>query len=168
MINQALLDLSQWCEKGIAPAPTSSYSIEDYGQVVLAPTADERKGIQPVVEAMVGDGAKRIETPAGEPVEITVIATVPEGYGSIVKAVWADGKILKPDLMDVAELFTIEQDMCAAQRSESGSQIKFTQQFIYDSPGVYFPTVKVSSQREGKADVYTLIDNLDRVRIVVK
>lgn len=168
MINQALLDLSQWCEKGIAPAPTSSYSIEDYGQVVLAPTADERKGIQPVVEAMVGDGAKRIETPAGEPVEITVIATVPEGYGSIVKAVWADGKILKPDLMDAAELFTIEQDMCSAQRSESGSQIKFTQQFIYDSPGVYFPTVKVSSQREGKADVYTLIDNLDRVRIVVK
>lgn len=168
MVNQALLDLSRWCEKGIAPAPTSGYAIEDYGQVVLAPTAAERHGIQPVVTATVGGGKKRIEVAPGEPVEIEVVTIVPEGYGSVVKAVWADGKVLKPDLMDAAELFTIEQDMSTAMRSDSGSRIKFTQRFAYDSPGVYFPTVKVSAQRTGLNDPYTLIDNLDRVRIVVK
>ena len=45
VLQQALLDLSDWCEKGIAPAATTNYKIVD-GQVVLPPTANERKGIR--------------------------------------------------------------------------------------------------------------------------
>lgn len=168
IINQALLDLSQWCEKGIAPSPTSSYTIEDYGQVTLFGDADNRHGIQPIVNATVGNGEKRIEVKPGQPVVITVEASAPKGYGSIVKAVWADGKVLKPDLMDSTQLFTIEQDLKDAVPSDGTDKIVFTRTFTYDKPGTYFPTVKVSSQRDALNDPYTLIDNLDRVRIVVE
>ena len=48
VLQQALLDLSAWVEKGVAPAASTNYKIVD-GQVVVPATANERHGIQPVV-----------------------------------------------------------------------------------------------------------------------
>lgn len=85
-----------------------------------------------------------------------------------MKAEWADGKVLKPDLMDSRELFTTPQQLDRANYSADGARVTFSHKFTYDTPGTYFPTVKVWSQRHGTTDPYTMIDNLDRVRIVVK
>lgn len=169
ILTQVLLDLSDWCERGIAPAQTTNYQVEQIGQIVPAERANARKGIQPVAHATVNNGQKRIEIKAGEPVTIHVLAEVPQGYGRVVQADWADGKLLKPDYMPAKELFTTQTDLRRATYSADGSTMEFDQTFTYDQPGTYFPTVRIMSQRNGDLkDKYTLIENLDRVRVVVK
>ena len=74
VLQQALLDLSAWVEKGIAPAATTNYKIVD-GQVVVPPTAEERKGIQPVVTVK-ANGGKRADVKVGEPVTFTAVVEV--------------------------------------------------------------------------------------------
>lgn len=179
ILTQALLDLSDWCERGIAPAQTTNYEMQQIGQVVAAENANDRKGIQPVAHATVfsplsplvggARGGKRIEVKAGEPVTIHVLAEVPQGYGKVVKADFADGKVLKPDFKPAKELFTTQADLRKAKYSDDGCTVEFDQTFTYDQPGTYFAAVRVMSQRKGDLkDKYTLIENLDRVRIVVK
>ena len=51
-LQQALRDLAAWVEKGVAPPSSTNYRIED-GQVIVAATAAERRGIQPVVRLRV-------------------------------------------------------------------------------------------------------------------
>jgi hypothetical protein len=46
---KAMDDLIAWVEKGIAPAPSTEYSLDALNQVVLPPAAAARKGYQPVV-----------------------------------------------------------------------------------------------------------------------
>ncbi len=46
---QSLLDLAAWVEKGIEPLPSSNYEYAN-GQIILAKTAKERCGVQPVAE----------------------------------------------------------------------------------------------------------------------
>lgn len=58
--HQALQDLAAWVENGTAPPATTGYQIKD-GQVVLARSAKDRHGIQPVVNS----GALR-DTPRQE------------------------------------------------------------------------------------------------------
>ncbi len=86
VLQQALLDLSAWVEKGIPPAATTNYKIVD-GQVVVPPTADERKGIQPVVMVK-ANGSKRADVKVGEPVTFTAEVEVPKGMGKVVAASW--------------------------------------------------------------------------------
>src|SRR3954453_3035790 len=50
ILNQALRDLAAWVEKGVPPPASTSYRIVD-GQVIVAPTAAERNGVQPVVSS---------------------------------------------------------------------------------------------------------------------
>ena len=97
VLQQALLDLSQWVEKGIEPAPTTRYTIED-GQVVLPATAIEREGIQPTVNLSVGKG-KMIQAKKGKKVNFFADMQVPKGTGEIVIVEWdfeGDGPIAKP------------------------------------------------------------------------
>ena len=87
----------------------------------------------------------------------------------MVKADFADGKVLKPDFKPAKELFTTQADLRKAKYSADGCTVEFDQTFTYDQPGTYFAAVRVMSQRKGDLkDKYTLIENLDRVRIVVK
>lgn len=169
IVCQALLDLSDWCEKGIAPAKTHNYRLEQLGQVVLPADANERRGIQPVAYATVGDGQKKITVKVGEPVTIHVRANVPQGYGKVVKADWTFNKDGKPDMKPANKVFTHVTDLRKARYSEDGCQVEFAETVTYDQPGTYFPAVRIASQRNGDAkDFYTYIENLDRVRIIVK
>jgi len=166
---QALLDISDWCERGIAPAETHRYHLEQLGQVVLPADADSRKGIQPVAHATVADGQKRIEVRVGEPITIHVSADVPQGYGRVVEAVWTFNKDGKPDMLPANKVFTHNTDLSKAKYSTDGGHVEFSETVSYDQPGTYFPAVRISSQRTGnQRDHYTRIENLDRVRIVVK
>jgi hypothetical protein len=53
----------------------------------------------------------------------------------------------------------------AVERPKATLTVQQTHQF--DTPGVYFVAVKVTSQRDGVDNVFTKVQNLDRVRVVV-
>lgn len=148
VLQQALLDLSDWVERGIEPSPSTNYTIED-GQVIVPESAIARAGIQPVAQLKV-NGKKRVDIQAGKKVKFKVDVELPVNTGRIVAVKWdfqGDG--------------TFEQQSTAG-KGKAKAKHKFTK------AGTYFPTVRVISQREGDADTpYTRIQNLDRVRVVV-
>ena len=167
VLQQALLDLSRWVEKGIEPALSTDYRIEN-AQVIVPETANERRGIQPVVNISILDddksglvthNGKRIDTRRGATVEFKVVAEVPAGQGKVMLAqISYDGK-------DYSE----EIDLSQAVYSADGCKVEFTIRHQFNDKGTHFPTVRVASQREvNPSSPFTRIYNLDRVRVVVK
>jgi hypothetical protein len=156
VLQQALKDLSQWVEKGIEPMPSTNYEVID-GQVVLPKTAKERRGIQPVVNILV-KGKKKITVQAGQKFEVTATVEIPPQTGKIVSAQWD---------FDGAGTFPIQQKDMIFNEKLGRVTLKMTYKFT--KKGTYFPTLKVASQREGNVNTpFTLIQNLDRVRVIVK
>jgi hypothetical protein len=175
VLQQALLDLSDWVEKGIAPAASTNYKVVD-GEVVIPPTANERKGIQPVV-LVKANGSKRAVVKIGETVTFTAIVDVPEHMGKLVTAVWNfDG--LSPDFKKkigdlhgwnfvTSGVFPVSTKWVAVNKT--GARVRLTTTYRFSKPGTYFPALRVASQRQGNANTsFTRIQNLDRVRVVVK
>lgn len=84
--HQALLDMADWCEKGIAPVPSTNYRVND-GQIEIPAGAAERGGLQPVTDAY-ANGKKCVTVKAGEAVVFTAdIETLP-GAGKVTAAAW--------------------------------------------------------------------------------
>jgi hypothetical protein len=155
---QALLDVSDWVERGVAPSKTSNYVVDE-GQVILAEDGQNRGGIQPVPYATV-NGRERADVKPGEKVTIHVVVDVPKGTGKVVKADWC---------LDDTKQFTLPVDLSAVKYSADGEHVEFDTTISYDRTGTYFPTVKVYSERKGDANTtYTRIANLGKVRVVVK
>jgi len=171
ILQQALLDLSVWVEKDIAPAATTQYKIEE-GQVIVPPTANERKGIQPVVTLM-ANGGKRAEINAGQSVTFTAEVEVPEKMGKVVAAAWNFEGLSKEVEKQSGWSFENSDEFPVAAKvspaKKTGSKVTISTTFRFSKPGTYFPTLRVASQRDGNATTpYTRIQNLDRVRVVVK
>lgn len=140
-LHQALLDLSAWVEKGVEPADSSGYRIEE-GQVILAKTAEERHGIQPVADLYANNG-KRAEVNSKESVHFRVDIGIPEGAGTVTKIEWSfDGEDYHPG--------------------------KAEEEHSYTVPGTRFAAVRVSIQRDGTDNIFTQVRNIDRARVVVK
>lgn len=155
---QALLDVSDWVERGIAPSHTSTYVVED-GQVMLGADGKSRGGIQPVPCVTI-HGKERAEVKPGETVTIHVTVDVPQGTGKVVRADWC---------LDDSKQFTQPADLTQARYSADGEHVEFEQTVSYDKAGTYFPTVKVYSERKGNVQTpYTVIANLGKVRVVVR
>ncbi|MDQ6815058.1 MAG: hypothetical protein M3040_15085 [Bacteroidota bacterium] len=156
VLHQALLDLSDWVEKGIAPAATTNYKIVG-GQVVVPPTARERKGIQPVV-TLKANGGKRAEVKPGQPVSFNATIEVPRQAGKVIAAEWD---------FEGSGTFPVKGKLKLSDKS--GERVTLTAIHTFSKPGTYFVTLKGVSQRQGNAgDPFTRIQNLDRVRVVVK
>jgi hypothetical protein len=155
---QALRDLSAWVEKGVPPPPGTNYKIVD-GQVVVPPTAAERKGIQPVVTVK-ANGGVRAEVAAGKPVTLTAVIDVPPNTGKVVSAAWdfeGDGT------------FSKTEEITRSNSNDSGSQVTLKTTHVFSKPGTYFPALLATSQREGDlASPFTRIPNLAKARVVVK
>lgn len=173
VLQQALLDLSAWVEKGIEPAPTTRYTIVD-GQVIIPATADERGGIQPVVSVL-ANGGKRAVVKVGQPVTFTAEVAVPKTRGKVVTAVWNFEGL--PDGFDTRDLHGWNFDTSDAfpvpapfkPSDKTGSRVRVESSYTFTKPGTYFPTLRVAAQREGDAKTrFTRIQNLDRVRVVVE
>ena len=156
VLQQALRDLSDWVEKGIEPPATTNYKIED-GQVIIPPTADERKGIQPVVTLKANGGA-RTDVKVGVPVAFTAVVEVPALTGKVVAADWHfEGEETFP----IAGKFKLV--------NKTGSQATLNTTYKFTRPGTYFVTLRAVSQRQGDTKTpFARIQNLDRVRVVVK
>jgi hypothetical protein len=156
VLQQALRDLSDWVEKGVEPPAATNYKIED-GQVLIPPTAAERKGIQPVVDLKV-NGSKRADIVSGQKVTFTAQIEVPQNTGKIVSAEWD---------FEGAGTFPVAGKFIPTDKTGSLGTIEKT--YTFSKPGTYFPTLRVASQRQGDAKTpFTRIQNLDRVRVVVK
>ncbi len=153
VLQQALLDLSDWVEKGIAPAPTTNYEVVD-GQVIVAEPASERKGIQPVI-SLYANGSSKAEVKVGEAVKFAAKVDLPENIGEIVDLEW--------DFKGTGEFEK------AANFESNSTSIQVSIEHTYHSSGTYFVALRGTSQRNGDADTpFTKIKNLGRVRVVVR
>ncbi len=153
MVNQALLDLSDWVERSIEPAKTTGYKVDD-GQLILANNAQERNCIQSLLK-MQANSEECAVVKAGESVNIRLDVELPQDCGYIT---------------DVEFSFDSEQNFPHKNRIEP-MQTKMTvsETCTYQKPGIYFVTARVSSNRSGgKSDEFTKIRNLVRVRVKVK
>jgi hypothetical protein len=152
-LQQALRDLAAWVDQGVAPPATTSYRIVD-GQVVVPATAAERRGIQPVVSLRV-NGRERADVGVGQRVRFAGTIAIPSGGGSIVAAEWDfHGKGTFPVTSTVAP---------------GAKTANVEVEHVFDQPGTYFPALRGISQRQGDRDTpYARIQNLGRVRVVVK
>lgn len=152
VLQQALRDLSAWVEKGV-PAPASTRYRVDDAQILVPPSAAERRGIQPVVDLQ-ADGGERAAVAVGQPVTFTAKIQVPPGTGTVVNAEW--------DFQGVGEFAPT-----AVAPGQDTVTLEAT--FSYSEPGTYFPGLRGTSQREGDADTpHARVQNLGRVRVVVK
>jgi hypothetical protein len=154
VLQQALRDVSAWVEQGTPPPTNSGYKVED-GQIILAATAQERGGIQPVV-TVTANGKARAVVQAGKPVQLTATVAVPPGTGKIVAAAWD---------FDDSGVFAEKAKLPATP--SAAATISTTHSFA--KAGTYFVTIKVESERNGDASSpYARIPNLARVRVVVR
>lgn len=153
ILQQAVLDVSQWVEKGKSPALSTRYEVID-GQVSVAKSAPERQGIQPVVK-LTSDGNTRIDIKAGENMTLTGIIHLPDGAGSVVATEWSQ---------------TGRGEFAPAHfRHQSGRKNVVKQSFTFNRPGVFYPVLRVTTRREGKTGTpYTRVSNLDRLRVTVR
>ena len=151
IIEQGLADLIQWVEEGVAP-PSTEFEFID-GQVRLPATAPERGGVQPVVN-VTANGGPRAEVKVGESVQLDVTADVPPNGGTIVSVAWD---------FDGWGSFPFQHHV-----EGSDTSVQLSTAHTYDTPGTYFATALVHSNREGKVDAeFRRLPNLASARIVV-
>jgi hypothetical protein len=157
-LHQALRDVSAWVERGVPPPPSTNYKVVD-GQIVVPATALERLGIQPVVSVM-ANGSSRAEVPAGKQVKFSAVIDLPPNTGKIIGAEWD---------FDGEGTFPVKQEIKASNSNISATRVLLAADHVFTKPGTYFPALRATSQREGDVNTpYTRIQNLGRVRVVVK
>ena len=149
-IEQGLVDLAAWVEKGIPPAETT-YTFAD-GKVSLPPTAKARGGTQPVVN-VTANGAVRTEARAGEAVSVELKAEAPPGAGTFTQVHWD---------FDGSGRFEHSQAVAPGQ-----TELTLTMTHTYDKPGTHFATARVRLNREGDPAARRQVENLASARIVV-
>lgn len=150
---QALLDLSNWVEKGISPPASTNYKVED-GQVIVPTSAIDRKGIQPTI-TLKANGANRAEVKVGQSVKFVGLVELPKGTGDIISGEW--------DFQEDAKF-----SEHAILKKGKNSQITINATHSFAQPGTYFVTLRVAAERNGnKKSQFAHIQNLERVRVVV-
>lgn len=153
-LQQVLRDLAAWAERGVTPLASTAYTVVD-GQVKVPTSADERKGVQPVVTATANGGA-RAEVKVGEAVKFVAVADTPKGAGPVVGVEW--------DFEGVGDFPAVQK-----LSDTASAHVALETSHSFSKAGTYFPAVRVSAHRRGDADTpYARIQNLARVRVVVK
>lgn len=161
-LRQALLDLSDWVERGFEPLPGTQYVYRE-GQIDVPKDAKDRRGLQPTVE-LLANGSACAKIKAGGTVHFTATAQVPAGAGTVTALDFGfeDNRQLpgSGDL-DYPVRGTVEYLGAGGARAEAS--------FTYDTPGTYFAAVRVKAQRQGDgADPFTQVKNIARARIIVE
>ena len=84
---QALVDLTNWVEKGTPPFASTRYSVDDRNQVSVPAKAAERGGIQPVVTLTV-NGTDHASVGVNQAVTLTGKIEAPPNTGKVVQYDW--------------------------------------------------------------------------------
>ena len=151
MLHQALRDLSAWVERNVAPPESTNYRIED-AQVLVPPTAAERRGIQPVVK-LTANGGARADVRVGQAVQFVGVIDAPPKTGSVVAAEW--------DLDGSAKFAEVET-------LKPAPHVEVRKSHTFTRPGTYFVTLRGAGHRAGDAATpYARIYHLARARVVV-
>src|SRR5262249_18628482 len=87
IFQQSMQDMMAWVEKGVAPPPSSRYTINN-GQIILAPKAADRHGLQPVMD-LAANGSLRAVVGVNQPVNLVAKLEMPPATGKIVQYNWA-------------------------------------------------------------------------------
>ena len=152
MLHQALRDLSQWVEQGVAPPESTHYEVVD-GQVVVPADAPGRRGIQPVVR-LTANGAAR--------------ADVEPGRGGHVAG---HGRSATGHRFDRGRRVGLRRERHlrrSARRIEPAPRVEVERRWSSAERGTHFPVVRVVAQRDGDATTpYARLQNLARARVVV-
>lgn len=156
ILNQALLDLAAWAERGIPPPPSSQYKLDAMNQVILPEAASERHGLQPIVH-LTANGKTRTEVGVNQPVRLAGTLEMPPGTGKVVQYDWYLGK----------SDFTFEP---ATKLADPQTLVNVTRSISFSAPGEYTVTLRTWAQRDGAAESTgtTALQNLARVRVVVR
>jgi hypothetical protein len=152
-VQQALRDVIAWVEDDIEPPVRSRYEHTASGAVHLPDRAAERRGIQPVASLTV-DGAVVASASLGRPVQLDLHVDLPSGTGSIIAIEWdvtGDGG------------WEPEPHVDGTQTSITASRTH-----TYTEPGTYWPSVRVTSHRDGAIEATTCrVPNLAQSRVDV-
>jgi hypothetical protein len=156
ILNQALLDLSAWVERGVAPIPSTRYRRDAMNQIVLPATAKERGGYQPVVK-LTANGTDRAHVGVNQPVTLSAKVDMPPGAGEVVDYAWYLGT---PDAR-------FEPAIALARPKVSAL---VTRKVTFAAPGDYAITFRVRGERHGTSaeQSTTLLENIARVQVVVR
>jgi hypothetical protein len=152
VIQEALRCIVPWVEEGSLPPKSTSYHFTPDSRLMLADSAADRGGVQPVVRAE-ANGGVRADVTVGQPVSFTGLAEQPPGTGTIVSARW--------DFLgngDFSHDHTLDAD---------ASSIKVEAAHTYDTPGTYFASFRVGAHRGGRSGRGLPVENGARVRVVV-
>ncbi|HEY9329165.1 MAG TPA: tannase/feruloyl esterase family alpha/beta hydrolase [Streptomyces sp.] len=146
---QALDDLVAWVEDDVKPPADTSYELDAWNRTLLAPTAAQRGGVQPLVAL---DGPT--ETRIGVTVRFTAHIEVPPGAGSVVAAAW-----------DVDGSGRFEQ---TAHLKEPAPTLTTEFEHCFTEAGTSVVVVRVASHRQGDpSDSVRAVENLARLQVRV-
>lgn len=162
---QALQDTADWIQLGKEPLKTTVYKREG-GQIVEEPDAAKRRGMQAGV-CLTANGEKCVRVKAGEEFVLKAEMVLPENAGEIT-SVRFDFNDSWSYPTPPENLFPVEGKLIRTEKDGIHGAVSETRHH-YDEPGIYFASVRITSQRNGDADdIFTQVKNLDRVRIVVE
>jgi hypothetical protein len=98
-------------------------------------------------------GSDRVDIRVGQRVKVSAKAQVPPRAGKIVAAGWD---------------FTGSGTFTAIDLRRPTSTLNLDGSYRYTQPGTYYVSLKVASSRSGVAEQFAQVENLDRVRVVVR
>ena len=168
IMRQALLDISDWVERGIEPLPTTAY-IRDEGFITVPAAAKERRGMQPVV-TLTANGCDVAHVKAGEEVTFEALAEIPEGAGLVtaIDYAWESDLTFGTDGMSWVEHFPNLGEFRRTESEGICGAVSHTKH-AYEQPGEYFASVRVKINRTGDAtDPFTQVKNIGRAKIIVE
>jgi hypothetical protein len=132
---------------------STEYEIID-AQVAVPARADQRKGIQPVIE-LLADGGVRAEAAVDQLVTFTARVEVPPNAGTVVAAEW--------DFEGAGDY------PVAAQLENPQALVRLSASHAFAKPGTYFSVLRATSQQESDTRTpYGRVQNIARVRVVVR
>ena len=152
IFQQSMQDMMAWVEKGVAPPPSTAYTIRN-GQVVPPDSAAARHGLQPVM-SLTANGASRAKVAVNQPVALASSVEMPPRAGQIVQYGWTvDGKADPMTMLD-----------------KPRPQVDVNRTVSFDKPGTYVVRLTVNGQRDGLVAPanQTLLNNFREVRVVVE
>lgn len=157
LLHQALLDVSDWVERGIAPPKSTVYKVNEDNQIEAPETAADRMGAQPIVTVL-ANGEKCAHVKVGEEILFRGVIDIPAGGGKAVAAEWSfDGDLTFPVKSGIE------------QPGDGETAAKTQLRYVFDMPGTYFVAFRGASSRTGSPDDdLTKVMNIDRVRVVVR
>ena len=152
IFQQSMQDMMAWVEKGVVPPPSTRYTIHN-GQVVPAPRAATRGGLQPVMTLEV-NGANRATVKANQPVQLVAEMAMPPKSGKIVQYFWT--------------ISGTEDAPTNLATPKPKAQVKRT--LTFPTAGSYLVRFTVNGQRDGQVDPFdkTLLRNFKEVRVIVE